>query len=474
MEIIKIIFIILLIFGCSNKTENGKKGVNEIGLKEGKEFLTPTFRLPASKEERCDGSKGYWHSNKTKSGTIEGGFVADSAYVGESVFLGKTVSVCGNATVDGETKITGDVIIDENATISGRVKIQGKVIIDGNVTISDDVIINGNPIHITGNSIIRDQAKIIGKANISGDAIIKERAVIKENATIKGNALIEGDVVIEKNLSIDSDKYFLPAISPSAITTTIRKKLQEKSILEAQMEATRKREEAIAKEEKLEKDKLAELENEKMEIAEKEKQKLEDEKKLWEKVFIYFEKFYSAGDFEGLFRNLEWAINYSNNDGPIFYYLYDTKDHYLIEESKYFSKKGCDQFEKCNPIKIEISSPEECKVSITFQSFDRGAYSFWLKGTIDFSKDVREIKIVEKMGWSKNPNDDKFKSYGIFFKNPISFDHSFLRSQLTKSVRIDSTMNLKEFHFPIFQLDALKSKTIIVGFTYLKKLCEKK
>jgi hypothetical protein len=58
MKIIKILLIILVIFGCSDKTKKRMKSVNEIGLKERKGFLKPTFRFPSSIEERCDGSKG--------------------------------------------------------------------------------------------------------------------------------------------------------------------------------------------------------------------------------------------------------------------------------------------------------------------------------------------------------------------------------------------------------------------------------
>jgi tetratricopeptide (TPR) repeat protein len=229
----------------------------------------------------------------------------------------------------------------------------------------------------------------------------------------------------------------------------------------------------------LEKDRIAKLEREKNEVAEKERQKLEDEKKLWEKALKSFEKFYTTPDYSQVdfsvkSSDLVWAINSSNENGPIFAKAYVTKDHYLIGKDSNLKKMVCDQSDQCNPIRILIDFSKTCKADIIFQSWDafspNNKQQIWMKGTIDFSKDVREMKIVEKMGWSKNPKDDKFKSLGIFFKNPIPFENRFYKDGSNGEV-IKSTINLTEFHFPIFDLDDLKSKTIIEGFKYVRNFC---
>ena len=152
-----------------------------------------------------------------KAGTL-GGYIQgvnnlrQNAWVFEDAIVCENAIVSGNARVSGEeraydntlylknyTKISdyrGESVVYSYVSVD-RPRVSGNVVVRGNARIYGDNLVYGNAeiyddASIFGNAIICDNAKVFGKAWIFGNATIKDDARISGDARIHGKAKVSG------------------------------------------------------------------------------------------------------------------------------------------------------------------------------------------------------------------------------------------------------------------------------------------
>jgi UDP-3-O-[3-hydroxymyristoyl] glucosamine N-acyltransferase len=126
----------------------------------------------------CDGESGTYFANS--NGEI-GGFVAHTAFVDKTVYLGKHVQICGNAEARDFAQITGNAIIKDDARIYDSAKVFGNAIVFENAEVYETASVWGNAqvfgqARVYGFAGLKDNVKVFGvarmyEATYGGDAV---------------------------------------------------------------------------------------------------------------------------------------------------------------------------------------------------------------------------------------------------------------------------------------------------------------
>ena len=150
---------------------------------------------------------------------VVGGWVAQTAEVSKDAHIGYETLVYENAKVLGKARVMGRSQIRGNATVDEEARITGNVRIFGAATIKGSAMISGNA-KVYGKAVVEGNTEIRGDTKVNGRCHIYGYAKVYGKAKIFGSAVIRGNAHIKDNAKI-SGKTIIGAQAKVEGTTKV-------------------------------------------------------------------------------------------------------------------------------------------------------------------------------------------------------------------------------------------------------------